>query len=56
VQQAIREGQVLATADQHGDSLAVYGIELALQLLSSPQAEPADRETPVDLITADRIR
>lgn len=56
VQQAIREGQVLASADQHGDSLAVYGIELALQLLSSPQAEPADRETPVDLITADRIR
>lgn len=56
VQQAIREGQVLASADQHGDSLAVYGIELALQLLSSPQAEPADRETPVDLITADRLR
>jgi ribose transport system substrate-binding protein len=56
VQQAIREGQVLATADQHGDSLAVYGIELALQLLSSPKAEPADRETPVDLITADRLR
>ena len=56
LQQAIREGQVLATADQHGDSLAVYGIELALQLLSSPQAEPADRETPVDLITADRLR
>lgn len=56
VQQAIREGQVLATADQHGDSLAVYGIELALQLLSSPQSGPADRETPVDLITADRLR
>lgn len=56
VQQAIREGQVLATADQHGDSLAVYGIELALQLLSSPKAEPEDRETPVDLITADRLR
>lgn len=52
VQQAIRAGQILATADQHGDSLAVYGIELALQLLASPETEPADRETPVDLITA----
>ncbi len=27
VQQAIREGQILATADQHGDQLAVFGIE-----------------------------
>jgi ribose transport system substrate-binding protein len=47
----IREGKMLATADQHGDQLAVYGIEYALEILKQ-RAQPADRETPVDLITA----
>ena len=51
-QEAIRQGKMLATADQHGDQLAVYGIELALKLLQDPKALPEDRETPVDLITA----
>lgn len=51
VQQLVREGQVLATADQHGDRLAVYGIEHAREMLARKTA-PADRETPVDLITA----
>jgi ribose transport system substrate-binding protein len=51
-QQAIRQGKMLATADQHGDQLAVYGIELALKLLQDPKSLPEDRETPVDLITA----
>ncbi len=53
VQELIREGRVLATADQHGDQLAVYGIETALELLANPDAIPADVETPVDLITAE---
>jgi ribose transport system substrate-binding protein len=53
VQELIREGRVLATADQHGDQLAVYGIETALELLGNPDATPADVETPVDLITAE---
>jgi ribose transport system substrate-binding protein len=52
VQEAIRQGKMLATADQHGDQLAVYGIELALKLLQDPKSLPEDRETPVDLITA----
>jgi len=56
VQQLVRDGQILATADQHGDQLAVYGIEYALQMLHDRKARPVDRETPVDLITADTLR
>jgi ribose transport system substrate-binding protein len=52
IQEAILAGDVLATADQHGDQLAVYGIEAALELVANPQASVADRETPVDLVTA----
>jgi ribose transport system substrate-binding protein len=52
VQQAIREGQILATADQHADQLAVFGIEYALQILGG-QAVPEDKQTPVDLITVE---
>jgi ribose transport system substrate-binding protein len=51
VRQLLQEGRVVATADQHGDRLAVDGIEYALQILHG-EAEPGDRETPVDLITA----
>jgi ribose transport system substrate-binding protein len=51
VQQAIRDGQILATADQHGGELAVFGIEHALRLIKEPDAKIEDRETPVDLIT-----
>ncbi len=50
VQQLLREGRVLATADQHADRLAVFGIEYALEMLRT-RAAPADRETPVDLVT-----
>lgn len=49
-QDLIKSGSLLATADQHGDKLAVFGIEYALEMLST-KAAPADRETPVDLIT-----
>ena len=52
IQQLIREGSVLATADQHADLLAVYGIEYALQALDSGSALE-DKNTPVDLITFD---
>lgn len=55
VQQAIREGKILATADQHGDQLAVFGIEVAMQLLQNPNGDVSDRETPVDLITANEL-
>ncbi len=46
----LKEGKLLATADQHADQLAVYGIEYALEMLRG-KAAPKDKETPVDLIT-----
>jgi len=52
VRQMLEEGRVLATADQHGDQLAVYGIEFALQIING-EATPSDKQTPVDLIVAD---
>jgi ribose transport system substrate-binding protein len=55
VQALVRSGEIVATADQHGDQLAVYGIEYALQQIATPGATPADRQTPVDLVTADRL-
>jgi len=54
VQQAIRVGEIQATADQHGDQLAVFGIEYALDAIDSGST-PGDRETPVDLVTADTL-
>ena len=48
----LRDGRVLATADQHADQLAVYGIEYALQIRRDKKTPP-DRRTPVDLITTD---
>jgi ribose transport system substrate-binding protein len=55
VQGLVRSGDIIATADQHGDQLAVYGIEFALERLRNPSAPLADRETPVDLITAETL-
>jgi len=49
-QQLIRDGRLLATADQHGDQLAVFGIEAALDILRA-RGTPADRRTPVDVVT-----
>jgi ribose transport system substrate-binding protein len=51
VQALMKEGKVLCTVDQHGDRIAVFGIEAALEVLGG-KAAPADRETPVDLVTA----
>ncbi|MCX8065975.1 MAG: sugar ABC transporter substrate-binding protein [Candidatus Hydrogenedentes bacterium] len=45
----IQKGELLATADQHADLLAVYGIEYALKCLLENKT-PDDMETPVDLI------
>ncbi|MCH9653716.1 MAG: sugar ABC transporter substrate-binding protein [Planctomycetes bacterium] len=56
VQQAIRDGQILATADQHGGELAVFGIEHALRLIKDPDAKIEDHETPVDLVTAEVLK
>ena len=54
-QELIREGKILATADQHADQLAAFGIEIAREILSDPNSAPADVETPVDLITAESL-
>lgn len=51
VRPLLRDGQMLATVDQHGDQLAVFGIEYALEVLKT-KTSPADRETAMDLITA----
>lgn len=55
VQQMIRDGKMLATVDQHGDQLAVYGIEQALDMLAG-KAKSEDRQTPTDLITAETLK
>ncbi len=61
VRELILDGKVLATADQHGDRLAVYGIETALNILmdhvgEARDADTPDSETPVDLVTIDTLR
>lgn len=50
VQAMVKDGKVLATADQHADKLAVYGIETALAILGG-SASPEDKTTPVDVKT-----
>jgi len=55
VQEAIRDGKMLASADQHGDQLAVYGIETALKILGNPGTMPEEVETPVDLVTLETL-
>ncbi|MAP46055.1 MAG: LacI family transcriptional regulator, partial [Gammaproteobacteria bacterium] len=47
-------GTVIATVDQFGDQLAVFGIEYAMEALESG-AELEDRETLLELITADTL-
>jgi len=54
VQQLLKEGRVLCTVDQHADKLALFGIEYALEMLQT-KAQPADKETPVDLKTAETL-
>jgi ribose transport system substrate-binding protein len=45
----LADGRVAATADQHADHLAVYGIEAALKILKG-ETPPADQTTAVDLV------
>ena len=51
VRALVASGEILCTIDQHADRLAVFGIEYALEILRD-SAIPEDRETPVDLVTA----
>jgi ribose transport system substrate-binding protein len=50
IKEMVGDGRVVATADQHGDQLAVFGIEAALKILKG-ETPPADQTTAVDLIT-----
>lgn len=49
IQPMLADGRVLATADQHADKLAVYGIEAALDMIKN-KTERVDRTTRVDII------
>lgn len=49
IQPLLADGRVVATADQHADQLAVYGIEAALKVLQGG-ASPEDQTTAVDVI------
>ena len=55
VQEAIRAGDILATADQYAGKLAAFGIDYALERLADPDTPLADLETPVDLITRNQL-
>jgi ribose transport system substrate-binding protein len=54
VQRLLKEGKILCTVDQHADKLALFGIEYALEMLKG-KAQPVDKETPVDLVTAETL-
>jgi ribose transport system substrate-binding protein len=54
VQQMLRSGQILATADQFAGSIAIFGIEYALDALKRGEALD-DRQTPVELVTKESI-
>ena len=55
VQRLLKEGKILCTVDQHADKLALFGIEYALDMLKA-KSIPTDKETPVDLITAETLK
>lgn len=54
VQQMLRNGQILATADQFAGRIAVFGIEYALEMLRE-RSPMKDLQTPVELITRETI-
>lgn len=54
VQQMLRSGQILATADQFAGRIAIFGIEYALHALDG-EAPLQDRQTPVELVTYESI-
>lgn len=51
----VRSNGLLATVEQHGDQLAVFGIEYALDLLAQRTA-PADKQTLVELVTREALQ
>jgi len=55
VQAMVRDGRIFVTADQHGDQLAVFGIEAALEAIAGKSASE-NRKTPVDLVTRETLQ
>lgn len=53
VRSAIEAGTIAATIEQHADQLAVYGIEYALDILKDPSKTPPDKDTAIELVTAE---
>lgn len=51
----LKTGELLATVDQYGDQLAIFGIEYALQILRDGTM-PQDRKTAVSLITVSDLQ
>ncbi|MCP4350181.1 MAG: sugar ABC transporter substrate-binding protein [Desulfobacterales bacterium] len=54
VQAMLKDGRVLATADQYAGKQAVFGIEQALKAIAGEKLAEVV-ETPVDLITKDKL-
>ncbi len=50
----INNNRLVATAEQYGGQLAVFGIEFALKIMAGEQ--PKDKKTPVDLITKKQLQ
>ena len=50
----VKDGKMFATADQHGDLLAVYGVEFALDALNGKASQVLNKKTPVDIITSQK--
>lgn len=48
-------GSLLATVDQYGSQLAIFGVDYALDILKDGKV-PEDKKTPVDLITAESLQ
>jgi ribose transport system substrate-binding protein len=55
VQRLLKEKKILCTVDQHADKLALFGIEYALEMLRG-KSVPVDKETPIDLVTAETLK
>lgn len=55
VQELMKQGRVLCTVDQHGDQIAVFGIQHALDILAK-RTTGTDKDTPVDLVTKENLK
>jgi len=54
VKELVKKGEINCTVDQHGDQLAIFGIEYALEILETG-INPTDRETSIDLVTTESL-